>query len=73
MRVVIQVGEKRHVVDTSILPPVGTKLAAHKHLYDGGTSPLLEVLGYEWQLEEAPSINGKPEFSILIKTRIVKE
>jgi hypothetical protein len=55
--VTIQVGDKNYAIQPDHLPPVGTRITAHKHLYDGGTYPLLEVVGHEWRLEEAPEEN----------------
>jgi hypothetical protein len=74
--VTIQVGDKNYSIEPDHLPPVGTKITAHKHLYDGGTYPVLEVVAHEWRLEEAPAENGGPEnrlpvFSITIKTRMI--
>lgn len=71
--VVIQIGEKNYAILPDHLPPVGTRIVAHKHLYDGGTSPLLEVVAHEWRLEESPEENGVPVFSVTIKTRIVDQ
>lgn len=69
--VTIQVGEKNFSIQPNHLPPVGTRILAHKHLYDGGTSPLLEVVGQEWWLDEPADENELPAFSIFIKTRII--
>lgn len=69
--VTIQIGDRNCVIQTDHLPPVGTKFTAHKHLYDGGTYPLLEVVAHDWRLEEAPEENGLPIFRITIKTRIL--
>ena len=70
--VTIQVGDKNYAIEPSHLPPVGTHIVAHKHLFDGGTYPLLEVVEHEWRLEEGPDENSFPVFVITIKTRIVK-
>ncbi len=70
--VTIQVGDKNYVIEPSHLPPVGTCIVAHKHFSNDGTDPLLEVVNYEWRLEEAPDENSLPVFLITIKTRIVK-
>jgi len=69
--VAIQVGDKNYAIQPDHLPPLGTKITAHKHLHDRGTYPLLEVVAHEWRLEEPPEDNGLPVFSITIKTRIV--
>jgi hypothetical protein len=71
--VTIQVGDKNYAIQPDHLPPVGTTITAHKHLYDGGTYPLLEVVAHEWRLEEAPEENALPVFSITIKTRIAEK
>ncbi len=71
--VTIQVGDKNYAIQPDHLPPVGTKITAHKHLYDGGTYLLLEVVAHEWRLEEEPEENGLPFFSIAIKTRFVNQ
>ena len=72
-RVSIQVGDKNWAIEPDHLPPVGTVIMAHKHLFDGGSYPLLEVVAHEWRLEEAPEENAFPVFSVTIKTRIVDE
>lgn len=69
--VTIQVGDTNYTIEPDHLPPIGTSITVHKHLYDGGTYPLLEVMAHEWRLEEAPDENSLPVFSITIKTRIV--
>ncbi len=69
--VTIQVGDKHYAIQPNHLPPVGTRIKADKHLYDGGTCPLLEVVAHEWRLDQAPEENALPVFSITIKTRIV--
>lgn len=70
-RVSIEVGSKHYVIEPDNLPPIGTRIMAHKHLYDGGTSPVLEVTEHEWHLDEGSEYNDGPAFSITIKTRIV--
>ncbi len=67
----IQVGDKHYAIQPDHLPPVGTRLMVHKHLYDGGTSPMLEVIAHEWRLDEPPEEKALPVFSIIIKTQVV--
>ena len=54
------------------LPPVGTHFQVHKHLTDGGTYLMLEVVNHEWRLEEPQEEDGCAFFSVTIRTRIVK-
>ena len=74
--ITMQVGDRNLAVAPGFLPPIGTRIHVHKHLFDGGTYPTVEVLEHEWRLEEPqPDENGDdvlPLFTVLIKTRIVK-
>ena len=63
-------------IEPDFLPPVGTRIQLHKHLYDGGTTLILEVIEHEWRLQDdTTDINGNeqsPTFNIHLRTRIVK-
>ncbi|HZZ79544.1 MAG TPA: hypothetical protein VFE62_13570 [Gemmataceae bacterium] len=69
----INVGEKIYALEADLIPPVGTKLPAHKHLSAGGTAQLLEVIAHEWRLEEGSGENENPELWLMVKTRIVEK
>lgn len=75
--VTIDLGEYgNHPVTSNFLPPIGTKIQVHKHLTDGGTTPMVEVIGHRWLLAEAPfsddeSIVVVPCWDITIQTRRV--
>lgn len=71
MEVRIQVGDKHYAIDAEYVPPIGTTIRAHKHLFDGGTYPLLEITNHEWRLEEAQEEGGNPVLYVTLKTRIV--
>ena len=71
-QITIQVGDKHYAVDSVFLPPVGTKFTAHKHLFDGGTTPTLVVVAHEWQLDEPVDEKGNASFSVWVKTRVVE-
>ena len=74
--VTMEVGSRHVAVAPGFLPPVGTRVYVHKHLTEGGTSAIVEVLEHEWRLEEPRPNNegedGLPVFTVLIKTRLVK-
>ena len=66
-------GNKYVSIQSDLLPPVGAKIVAHKHLYDGETYLTLEVLSHEWTITDAGGEDGTPAFEVHIKTRIVRE
>ena len=63
-------------IEPAYLPPVGTRIQLHKHLYDGGTTLLLEIIEHDWCLEDdTTDLDGNPQsptFSIRLRTRIVE-
>ena len=74
----IQIEHDKYVgLETDLLPPVGTRIVAHKHLYDGGSYPILEVVSHEWRIEDAVADSLKeeagPKLIVWVKTRIVEE
>ena len=71
--ITLNVGKTNYAMETGVLPPVGTRIVAHKHFYDGGTYPVLEVIEHEWRLEEGgEDATTVPVFDITVKTRIVE-
>ena len=63
-------------VEPDFLPAVGTRIQVHKHLTDGGTTLLLEVVRHDWHLQDDTiDVNGEPQnptFEIRIRTRVVQ-
>ena len=70
-KVTIEVGKNHFALGESLIPPIGTRVTAHKHLYDGGTYPILEVVEHEWRLSEADEAGGLAFFDVTVKTKIV--
>lgn len=74
--VCIEIPGKHYLhIEPDYLPPIGTKVQLHKHLYDGGTTLLLEVVDHEWRLDDDNiDESGEPKtpsFDITIRTKIV--
>lgn len=62
-------------IKPDFLPAVGTQIQLHKHLYDGGTTLLLEIVEQVWYLQDDTMDQDDnpqtPSFDIRLKTRIV--
>lgn len=69
--VTLQVADRNFALSADILPPVGTKMTVHKHFYDGGTAPTIEIIEHEWWLDDSGREDGGYEFSVMLKTRII--
>lgn len=55
---------------SNVLPPIGTRIQIHKHLSDGGTTRILEVVRHEWLVDQ-PNEGDEFQFSVHIRTRDV--
>ncbi len=72
----LQVGDKHLKIETGVLPPIGTQIRIHKHHHDGSTSPVVELLSHEWEVDENPVAEATyerlpPGFTVRIQTRLV--
>lgn len=66
----LQVGKTHYVIETGILPPVGTKILVHKHLTGDSAYATVKVIGHEWSLEEAPAENENVFLLVRLATEI---
>jgi hypothetical protein len=62
------------VIQTDFLPPVGSRLELHKHLF-GGKSVMAEVTGYQWFISDGPvdpsDKTGHLPMSVAIVAKVV--
>lgn len=76
MDLYIKIGTRTIALDSTTLPPVGTRISVHKYLAEDGVRSLVEVTGHDWRLEapHSPELNERDEghdFTVYVNTRRV--
>lgn len=74
MNISIQVGAVFHIVECSVLPPVGTKIIVDKDVAEDGEAVTLQVISHEWRMRRYydPETDESPtEIDVSVHTKSV--